>query len=308
MSKIDDLIAKLCPNGVEYKIVKNICSTIVAPKKLEKKYYLEKGKYPIIDQGKKYIIAYSNDESALLKKSEYIIFGDHTREIKFVDFSFIQGADGLKIIQANSNIVPKYLFYSLCSTEIPSRGYNRHWSIVRELSIPVPPLEIQREIVKVLDTFTKLEAELEAELEARRRQYHYYRDQLLNFEGRDDVKIRTLSSLVRYITTGKLNANAMIENGKYPFFTCNANPFRIDTFAFDTEAIIISGNGSQVGHVNYYNGKFNAYQRTYILSVFLNINVKYLLHYLKTYLKKIYSYQLKKRFSTLYNTSNASKF
>ncbi len=60
------------------------------------------------------------------------------------------------------------------------------------------------------------------------------------------------------IKTGKLDANAKIENGKYPFFTCDANPYKIDSFAFDTEAILISGNGSNVGHVHYYNGKFNA--------------------------------------------------
>ena len=65
--------------------------------------------------------------------------------------------------------------------------------------IPVPPLEIQREIVKVLDTFTKLEAELEA----RRRQYHYYRDQLLNFEGRDDVQWMTLGEMSLDFGRGK---------------------------------------------------------------------------------------------------------
>ena len=74
--------------------------------------------------------------------------------------------------------------------------------------IPVPPLEIQREIVKVLDTFTKLEAELEAELEARRRQYHYYRDQLLNFEGRDDVQWMTLGEVTK-INTGQKPSNIL---------------------------------------------------------------------------------------------------
>ena len=83
------------------------------------------------------------------------------------------------------------------------------------------------------------------------------------------------------IRTGKLNANAQVENGQYPFFTCDVNPFRIDKYAFDTEAIMISGNGSQVGHLNYYKGKFNAYQRTYVIDRFNNINVFYLLHYLK---------------------------
>ena len=71
-----------------------------------------------------------------------------------------------------------------------------------KIKIPVPPLEIQREIVKVLDTFTKLEAELEAELEARRRQYHYYRDQVLNFEGRDDVQWMTLGEVITNLRTG----------------------------------------------------------------------------------------------------------
>ncbi len=84
------------------------------------------------------------------------------------------------------------------------------------------------------------------------------------------------------IRTGKLNANAQVENGKYPFFTCDAKPFRIDTFAFDTEAILISGNGSQVGHLNYYKGKFNAYQRTYVIDYFRDVNVFYLFHYLKS--------------------------
>lgn len=101
----------------------------------------------------------------------------------------------------------------------------------------------------------------------------------------EGVEYKRLGELCNTITTGKLNANAMVENGEYPFYTCDATPFRIDTYAFDEEAILISGNGSQVGHVNYYKGKFNAYQRTYVLYDFKEINVKYLLHYLKGYLR-----------------------
>jgi type I restriction enzyme S subunit len=101
----------------------------------------------------------------------------------------------------------------------------------------------------------------------------------------DGVEYIKLGGICNLITTGKLNANAMVENGKYPFFTCDANPYRINEYAFDTTAIIISGNGSQVGHINFYQGKFNAYQRTYVLSEFNNIDVKYLLHYLKGNLK-----------------------
>ena len=99
------------------------------------------------------------------------------------------------------------------------------------------------------------------------------------------VEYRKLSDICGTITTGRLNANAMVENGKYPFFTCDENPFRIDTYAFDTTAILISGNGSQIGHLNFYSGKFNAYQRTYVLYDFSDINPSYLFHYAKAYLR-----------------------
>lgn len=87
------------------------------------------------------------------------------------------------------------------------------------------------------------------------------------------------------IRTGKLNANAQEENGIYPFFTCDAQPFKINEYAFDTEAIIISGNGSQVGHINYYKGKFNAYQRTYVLDSFTGAELFYILHYMRCTIK-----------------------
>lgn len=95
------------------------------------------------------------------------------------------------------------------------------------------------------------------------------------------------------IRNGKLDANAKVENGKYPFYTCDAKPYRIDSFAFDDEAILISGNGSLVGHVNYYKGKFNAYQRTYVLTQFKYFYMPFLIAYLKGNLRS-YIYANKK--------------
>ena len=87
------------------------------------------------------------------------------------------------------------------------------------------------------------------------------------------------------ITTGKLDANAQVDNGIYPFFTCAEQPLKIDSFAFDTEALLISGNGANLGYINYYNGKFNAYQRTYVLDVFTE-NIQYVKWALKVLLPK----------------------
>ncbi|WP_096028199.1 restriction endonuclease subunit S [Campylobacter lanienae] len=111
-------------------------------------------------------------------------------------------------------------------------------------------------------------------------------EELINKLCPNGVEFKTLQYLCGTITTGKLNANAMEDDGLYPFFTCDSNPFKINTYAFDEEAILISGNGSQVGHINYYKGKFNAYQRTYVIYDFKEINAKFLLHYLNGYLKE----------------------
>lgn len=99
----------------------------------------------------------------------------------------------------------------------------------------------------------------------------------------DGVGYQKLGDICQ-IATGKLNVNKQSDNGKYPFFTCAKEVYRIDTFAFDTEALLISGNGN-VGYIHYYNGKFNAYQRTYVLSNF-SINIFFVKHVLEWGLKK----------------------
>ena len=87
------------------------------------------------------------------------------------------------------------------------------------------------------------------------------------------------------ITTGKLDANAMVENGKYRFYTCAREYYYINDFAFDTDALLISGNGANVGYIHHYNGKFNAYQRTYVLDNWKQ-NIIYIKYFLEMFLKK----------------------
>ncbi|HAT4311814.1 TPA: restriction endonuclease subunit S [Clostridium perfringens] len=87
------------------------------------------------------------------------------------------------------------------------------------------------------------------------------------------------------IRTGKLDANASSDNGKYPFFTCSIMPLRIDNYSYDCECVLVAGNGDL--NVKYYNGKFDAYQRTYIIEVKdkLKVNTKYLYYYMSKYIE-----------------------
>ena len=106
MRKLEELIQEFCPDGVEYKKLGDLCKTIVPPKKLEKNDYLKDGNFPIIDQGQKYIIAYTNDESVTLKSDSYIIFGDHTRILKLLKLNI------LKVFLHRVRMESKYL--NLC--------------------------------------------------------------------------------------------------------------------------------------------------------------------------------------------------
>lgn len=105
-----------------------------------------------------------------------------------------------------------------------------------------------------------------------------------NGQNLTNWQIKKLGELCN-ITTGKLDANAMSESGHYRFYTCARNYYHIDNYAFDTEALLISGNGANVGYIHYFKGKFNAYQRTYVLDNFSD-NIKYIKIYLDVYLRK----------------------
>ena len=179
MSRLSELVRDLCPDGVEYRTLSNCVILPSIPRGLKRMQYETNAPFPIVDQGRGRIAGYSSDVSRLVKDVPGIIFGDHTREIKYIDFPYVPGAEGIKWIRATGDVALRYLFHYLKSLRIPSRGYNRHWGTVRDLPVPVPPLEVQQEIVRILDQFTTLEAELEAELEARRKQYEYYREQLM---------------------------------------------------------------------------------------------------------------------------------
>ena len=217
MNTIKDLIDKYCPDGVEYKKLGEVCKTIPAPVKVKTSQYLKKGKYAIIDQGQSKIAGYTNDEFILIPKGEYVLYGDHTCTVKYVNFRFAQGADGLKILKTEQ-VLTKYLYYALSNFNIKNNEYKRHWSIVKEIYIPVPPISVQREIVRILDSFTSLEAELEAELEARRKQYEYYRDQLLSFKhlsggGKNEVEWKTLGEMGTFIRGNGLQKKDFTDNG-----------------------------------------------------------------------------------------------
>lgn len=127
--------------------------------KIKKDDYLDSGKYPIVDQGQSVIAGYTDDKNGIYQGEEVIIFGDHTRILKYVDFPLFLGADGVKLLKAKLDkfrIDMKYIYYFLKTVELPNDGYSRHFKYLKEVIIPVPSIEIQRKIVYTFDRISKI--------------------------------------------------------------------------------------------------------------------------------------------------------
>lgn len=197
---------------VEWKKLGEVCKTITPPIKLQKADYYHQGRYPIIDQGQVEVVGFTDNSEALVPDAEYVLFGDHTRYVKYHRGSFAQGADGLKILLPRQEINARYFFFVFQNTEIPSRGYSRHWSIAKEIIIPIPSLSEQNRIVGILDTFTASIDNLKEQIAQRRKQYEYYRDELLDLEGKDGVEMKTLGEVLISLKTGLNPRNNFVLN------------------------------------------------------------------------------------------------
>lgn len=134
--------------------------------KIKKEEYLSNGTYPIVDQGKEFIAGYTNVVNGIYNTTPLIVFGDHTRIFKYIDFSLFLGADGVKLLKTDQDrLNTKFAYYYLSCVKIPDTGYNRHYKWLKETEIPLPPLSVQRKIANVLDRTSTLIEKRKAQMD-----------------------------------------------------------------------------------------------------------------------------------------------
>jgi type I restriction enzyme S subunit len=253
MSKIEKLIAELCPNGVEFKELGEVVDYEQPTKYIvQSTEYDDKFSTPVLTAGQSFVLGYTNETEGIFlasKKSPVIIFDDFTTSFHWVDFNFKVKSSAMKILllKRDVDIDFRFVYFAMKCIKYEPQDHARHWIAKYSLfNIPIPPIEVQKEIVQILDKFT----ELEAELEAREKQYEYYRNSLLSFEDKTEqdkigqrdrlgwgyetdrqVEWTTLGEIGRVSTCKRIMKNQTSCIGDIPFY-------KIGTFDKQADAYI----------------------------------------------------------------------
>lgn len=215
--------------------------------------------------------------------------------VKYYKGKFVTGDNRIATSLDTNVLNNKFLYYWMYSNSDVIETFYRgagiqHPSMFKVLTMPVPLLSIseQKRIVGILDTFTASVDNLKEQIAQRRKQYEYYRDQLLDLEGKEGVKILVLETIAE-IGTGSSNTQDELEMGKYPFFVRSQIVRWKNEYEYDETAIITSGDGVGVGKVlHYYEGKYALHQRAYRIHIVVEDFVpKFLYYYMQ---KDFYNY------------------
>ena len=307
MSRLTELIEELCPDGVEYRPLGEIAD-LQRGGGMPKKLFIDEG-IPAIHYGHiftKYGIhtkcaaAYLAPEDADKLTRVYpgdLVVANTSENLEDVGKGVVwlgeaEGVTGGHATVVRSKTVDSVFLSYFLRTEnfaLKKRKYSQGTKVVElsaanlsKIDIPVPPLAVQREIVRILDQFTTLEAELEAELELRRTQYEHYRNHLLSYESlaaRGPVEMVKLGELA-HIATGGRNTSDAVENGTYPFYVRSQVPLSLNEYDFDESAVLTAGDGVGVGKVfHHVEGKYALHQRAYRIVPNLELlSSRYLYH------------------------------
>jgi len=259
---------------------------------------------PVLTAGQSLLLGYTNEIDGIYeasKENPCIIFDDFTTSFHWVDYNFKVKSSAMKMLRPKDNVNFRYIYYTMkCINFVPG-GHQRHWiSKYSQFEVPLPPLSEQNRIVDILDTFTSSIDNLKQQIAQRRKQYEYYRDQLLDLEGKEGVEIKTLGTIC-HIGDGIHGTPEYDENGDYFFINGNnlsnghiilkSDTKRVNEEMFakygielNTTSILMSINGT-IGNIAFYHnerivlGKSAAYFQVRKKDI---LDYKYLYFYLQT--------------------------
>lgn len=328
MSKLQELIKELCPEGVEFRKLGEVCEYIrgitynksqeAKPNDINTIKVLRANNISVSTNTLNFSDIKEVISTVKYKKEQKLYKGDilicagsgskeHIGKVAYIfnDIDYTFGGF-MAVVRCSPNITSRFLFHILTSKSFndylnktidSSTINNLNSRIMGNFEIPLPPLEIQNEIVRILDAFTAHTAELQAELQARKEQYEYYRNKLFTFDENDEgVKWMKLNEFAE-IGTGSSNTQDELSDGLYPFFVRSQIVRSKNEYEFDETAIITSGDGVGVGKIfHYVEGKYALHQRAYRIHILDNtVMPKFFFYYMRS---EFYNYITKNAFSS----------
>lgn len=292
MSKLEELIQELCPDGVEYKTIGEIATDIFRGSGIKREQITETGT-PCVRYGEIYTtygvwfdtcVSYT-DESIITSKKYFghgdILFaitGESVEDIAkctaYIGKERCLAGGDIVVLRHNQD--PKYLSYALSTLDaqkqkskgkVKSKVVHSSVPAIKELIVPIPPLPVQCEIVRILDNFTKLTAELITELTARKKQYEYYRNSLLTFDSK--IHFERLGNTCN-MKSGKAIASTQISaeaTPTHPYRCFGGNGVRgfVENASHHGDFSIIGRQGALCGNVNYATGDFYATEHAVVV-------------------------------------------
>ena len=301
MNKIDELIQQYCPEGVEFRIVGDVCD-IHKGVQFNKSDMMDMGSYPVMNGGinpSGYTEVYNEEENTITISQG----GASAGYVNFLESKFWLGAHCYALKPYNV-VLNRYLYHYIKQNEttlqqcqygagIPALAKNT----ISSLEIPLPPLPVQEAIVNILDRFTVYTAELQAELQARQQQYNYYRDTLLSFEGREDVKEYSVGEIatftygytakandegdIRYIRITDINEQGCLNpsDGKFIYQSAEVEPYLLRK-----GDLVMARTGATYGKTLYYNEDYPSAYASFLIKISFNdlVNPRYYWHFSKS--------------------------
>ena len=253
MTKLEQLIKELCPDGVEIRSLENCCNILDRKRKPVTKSAREAGEYPYY--GANGIQDYVSD---YIFDGIFILVGEDGSVITSTGNPVVTWAEGkiwvnnhAHIIEQNASgdVLLRYLFHYIQTIDVTPLIHGNIPKLTggdfRALQIPIPPLAVQREIVRILDNFTELTTELTAELTARRKQYEYYRDALLT--ASDNIEYQTLPEISENLDRQrKPVTKGNREAGEYPYYGASGIVDYVSDYIFDGDYLLVSEDGANL--------------------------------------------------------------
>ncbi len=320
MHKIERLLQTLAPKGVEFRKLGEVIN-ILKGKQLNKELLLDYGEYPVMNGGI-YASGYWNEYNTDYPKIIISQGGASAGYVNYMTSKFWAGAHCYAIELNSEKLNYKFLYYFLKNSQtilmksqfgagIPALNK----ADIETLTIPIPPLEIQQEIVKILDAFTELNTELNTELKARKKQYQYYQNMLLDFKDINSnhkdakmskktypkrlqtllqtlapkgVEFRKLGEVCEILDNRRIPIAKNKRNpGIYPYYGANGIQDYIDSYIFDGDFVLVGEDGSVINKdntpvVNWASGKIWVNNHAHVLQTKNELKLKFLYFYLQT--------------------------